>query len=66
MNRVLEGSLLLLAFLAVCLFATAAYALTAWVDVDLIAGHDISFREAVGIGGLLFTASGVSSRISQS
>lgn len=48
---------LLLFGLAVSLVILAAASLSVWIGVDLIAGHDISFREAVG-GGWIITAIG--------
>lgn len=50
------GGLLLFGLLGSVVILAAA-SLSMWIGVDLIGGHDISFREAVG-GGWIITAIG--------
>ena len=49
--------MLLLLGLFVSVVVLAAASLSMWIGVDLIGGHNISFREAVG-GGWIITAIG--------
>lgn len=49
--------ILLLFGLLTSLIVLAAASASVWIGVDLIGGHDISFREAVG-GGWIITAIG--------
>lgn len=49
--------ILLAAAVFVSVLTLAAASASVWIGVDLIAGHDVSFREAVG-GGWLISAIG--------
>lgn len=51
-----RGLMLLFGLLGSLVILSAA-SLSMWIGVDLIAGHEISFREAVG-GGWIITAIG--------
>lgn len=55
-KKVHPGIVLLYA-LAIWILTLAAASVSVWVGVDLIGGHDVSFREAVG-GGWLIAAIG--------
>jgi hypothetical protein len=53
------------AWLALSVIAIAFTTFDAYVGIEWIAGHDISFREAVGAGFLLFVASGGSAAVGE-
>lgn len=55
----------IVAYVILYVLALAFLTLDAWLGIQVIAGHDVSFREAVGVGFLLSVAAGTGRDIAE-